>query len=70
MAPVYFMFRMFVGLIRQAYGFDGEKPDEEPPLRVCDECHSTVLEPEFGHCPYCGKVLPDTTHWVENRSDA
>jgi hypothetical protein len=58
MAPVYYLLRLFVKLVRYAYGFDDLPGDEGPPLRVCGSCHNTVLEPEFEHCPYCGAQLP------------
>jgi hypothetical protein len=56
MTPVYLLLRLFVKLIRQAYGFDDE--EQGPPLRVCSSCNNTVLEPDFEHCPYCGEELP------------
>lgn len=57
-APLYLVFRWFVGLIRQAYGFADEPEDDGPPLRICGSCHNTVLERDFQHCPYCGAPLP------------
>jgi hypothetical protein len=57
MAPVYYLLRFFVKLIRYRYGF-GVHEDEGPPLRVCSACHNTVLETDFLHCPYCGASLP------------
>jgi hypothetical protein len=56
-APVYLVFRFFVKLVRQAYGFDPPPPEDGPPLRICAGCHNTVLEADFTHCPYCGAVL-------------
>jgi hypothetical protein len=58
MAPLYLLFRFFVRLVRQAYGFDSPGADEGPPLRVCFGCNNTVLEADFAHCPYCGAELP------------
>jgi hypothetical protein len=71
MAPVYLLFRLFVRLIRQAYGFDVYE-DDGSPLRVCDRCNNTVLESDFEHCPYCGKSLPqhDNPEGRQMRSDA
>jgi hypothetical protein len=54
--PVYLVMRFLVGLVRQAYGFDGAG-DQGPPLRICSSCHNTVLESDYTHCPYCGAVL-------------
>ena len=56
-APVYLVFRYFIKVVRQAYGFEPVPPDEGPPLRVCGQCHNTVLEADFSHCPYCGAPL-------------
>jgi hypothetical protein len=55
--PVYLVMRYFVKLIRLAYGFDGAEADDGPPLRICSQCHNTVLEDDFTHCPYCGNSL-------------
>jgi uncharacterized paraquat-inducible protein A len=57
-APIYLVFRYFVKLVRQAYGFEAPPQDDGPPLRVCGSCHNTVLEADFSHCPYCGAPLP------------
>ena len=57
-APIYLLMRVFVKLVRQTYGFEPADPPKGPPLRICDECHNTVLEPDFTHCPYCGAPLP------------
>ncbi len=57
-APLYLVFRYFVKVVRQAYGFEPVPPDDGPPLRVCGACHNTVLEADFSHCPYCGVELP------------
>lgn len=56
--PIYLMLRYFVKLIRWSYGFDVPPEDPGPPLRICQGCHNTVLEPDFQHCPYCGLPLP------------
>lgn len=58
-APLYLLLRYFVKIIRQAYGFEAQPPDTEPPLRICGSCHNTVMEREFVHCPYCGATMPD-----------
>lgn len=58
-APLYLLLRFFVKVVRQAYGFDAEPPDDEPPLRICRACHNTVMERDFDHCPYCGSRMPD-----------
>jgi len=55
--PLYLMLRYFVRLIRWRYGFDTDGEDDGPPLRICGGCHNTVLEPDFQHCPYCGRLL-------------
>lgn len=60
-APLYLVFRWFVKLVRQAYGFAEEPVDEGPPLRICGSCHNTVLELDFVHCPYCGAALSALT---------
>ena len=57
-APMYLLFRYFVKVVREAYGFAELPPDEGPPLRICPACHNTVLEQDFSHCPYCGAALP------------
>lgn len=56
-SPVYLLLRVVARTARQLYGFDPE-PDE-PPLRICQNCHNTVLEGDWTHCPYCGQPLPD-----------
>jgi hypothetical protein len=56
--PIYLMLRYFVKLIRWSYGFDVPPEDPGPPLRICEGCHNTVLELDFQHCPYCGRMLP------------
>lgn len=56
--PVYLVMRALVKLARLRYGFLPEPPDDGPPLRVCYNCNSSVLEQGFSHCPYCGEVLP------------
>lgn len=58
MAPIYLTMRFLVKLARIYYGFDPLDPDDGPPIRVCDRCSNTVLEPDFAHCPYCGELLP------------
>lgn len=57
--PVYFVLRTYVTLIRQSYGFERAPPDEEYPVRVCPNCHNTIMEDDFQHCPYCGTPLPE-----------
>jgi uncharacterized paraquat-inducible protein A len=55
-APAYVVARVLVKLAREAYGCaPGSEPDDQ--LRVCQACHSTVLETEYSHCPYCGAEL-------------
>jgi len=56
-APLYLLFRYFVGIVRQAYGFD-PSPLDGRPLRICGQCHNTVMEDDFSCCPYCGATLP------------
>lgn len=55
-SPVYLLLRVIARSARQMYGFD--PPPDEPPLVVCTQCHNTVLEAAWNHCPYCGAVLP------------
>jgi hypothetical protein len=57
-APIYLTLRFLVKMARIYYGFDPLVPDDGPPIRVCDRCNNTVLEPEYAHCPYCGELLP------------
>jgi hypothetical protein len=60
-APVYLTMRFLVRLARIRYGFETGEPDLGPPLRICDPCGNTVLEPDFQHCPYCGEPLKSTS---------
>lgn len=66
-SPLYLLMRFFVRMIRVYYGFDTGDPDAGPPLRVCDGCHNTVLEPDYQHCPYCGRALPLIDDVAEGR---
>ncbi len=56
--PLYLTMRSLVRLTRIRYGFVEPESDDGPPLRVCDACANSVLEPDFQHCPYCGAPLP------------
>ena len=67
MAPVYYLFRVLVKLVRQAYGFSDEDTDQEPPLQVCMSCGNTMLESDYAHCPYCGSAMNTTESTVERR---
>lgn len=68
MVPLYLLFRLFVKLVRQAYGFDRPDDADLPPLRVCFACNNTVLEDDFAHCPYCGAALPRTEDEAEDEA--
>lgn len=54
-SPVYLLLRVVAKTARQLYGFD--RPPDEPPLVICQQCHNTVLETGWLHCPYCGAPL-------------
>jgi len=58
--PVYLVLAAISRMARAYYGFDpAGHGDDGPALRICGQCHNTVLEPDFAHCPYCGAALPD-----------
>lgn len=57
--PVYLVLAAISRMARAYYGFGVTDVDDGPPLRICGQCHNTVLEPEFAHCPYCGAALAD-----------
>jgi len=57
-APLYLVFRLLVGLVRDAYGFSSGDSERMELCRVCGGCHNTVMEPDFEACPYCGRPLP------------
>lgn len=67
MAPVYYLFRVLAKLAREEYGFGEAESDQGPPLRVCVGCRNTVLEADFVHCPYCGRVMDTIDSSVERR---
>lgn len=56
-SPVYLLLRVVARTARQLYGFDA--PPDEPPLVICQQCHNTILEEGWRHCPYCGAPLAE-----------
>lgn len=64
-APSIMLLRMLGRLARVRYGFGDPPVDDGPPIRVCGECHNTVLETDYTHCPYCGSQLTESSAGVD-----